>query len=195
MWSARTSREHGVNRLAVGEIDLMPMGGAAGVTDRVDGVGRGLGPLEASQLTLDQRRCGSLAARRDALGEVALEAVAIGDEPLEVGIGRVGFGDEVEEMERAAARRQVDGDGRDDAAGRAGDHEHALGRERPFRAAVDRRLGRRGRRSSVARRRGRSRPSPGSWSVSAISCSAIVVASSPRPKSTDFTSASARSRA
>ena len=94
--------EHGCHGFAVGEVDLVPTRGTSGSADRVDGVGRCFRSLEEGQFALDQSGCCSFAARRDALGQVALETIAIGDRPRQIGIGRVGFGDEVEEMERAA---------------------------------------------------------------------------------------------
>ncbi len=71
---------------------------------------------------------------------VRFDAVAIGDELREIEVGGVGLGDEVEQVEGASAHREVGGDGRHDAAGRAGDHEHAVGREAPVRAPDDRGL-------------------------------------------------------
>ena len=88
---------------------------------------RGLRPFERSQFFLDQRRRGTFAARLDAREQIALQAVFVGDEPLEVGIVRIGLGHQVEQVEGAAGcRGQVGRDRRDDAAGRAGDHENAV---------------------------------------------------------------------
>ena len=95
-------------------------------------------PFERGQFLLDQRRRGALAARLHAREQVALQAVLVGDEALEVGIVRVGLRREVEQVERAAGgRREVGGDGRDDAARRAGDQEDGVLVQRQPGPAVD----------------------------------------------------------
>ncbi len=47
------ARMHGIDCLAVGEVDLMPVGAAPGAADCVDRVGRGLCPLEVSEFEFD----------------------------------------------------------------------------------------------------------------------------------------------
>ena len=128
--------DHRGNGRGVGEVDLVPARGTACCLHRVDRLARGGGPLETAQLPLDERRRRALPACLDPLGQVALEAVAVGVEALEVGIAGVGLGGEVEKMERAGCRgRQVGDDRGDDAAGRAGHHEHGVGGERARRVS------------------------------------------------------------
>ena len=88
---------------------------------------RCLRSLQCCQLFFDQRRRGALAACLDACEQIALEAVLVGHEALEIGIVRIGLGHQIEQIERApGGRRQIGGDGRDDAAGRAGDQEDSV---------------------------------------------------------------------
>ncbi len=63
-WPARTLADDGADRVAVGEVDLVPVRRASGVADRGDGVGGSLRPFEAGQLALDERRGCPLAAWR-----------------------------------------------------------------------------------------------------------------------------------
>ncbi len=133
--------DHRGNGRGVGEVDLVPACGTACCLHRVDRLTRGGGPLETAQLPLDERRRRALPACLDPLGQVALEAVAVGVEALEVGIAGVGLGGEVEKMERAGRRgRQVGDDRGDDAAGRTGHHEHGIRGERARRVSLCRLL-------------------------------------------------------
>ena len=101
---------------------------------------RRLRPLERGQFLFDQCRRGAFASRLNAREQVALQAFLVGDEPFEIGIVRVGFGDQVEQVERAArSGRQVGGDGRDDAARRACDHENGAPVQRQCRGCHRRR--------------------------------------------------------
>ena len=105
-------------------------GGAAPLANRLERAERRPRPLDPRQLALDQLRRRALAAVLDALGEIALELVAIGGKALQVGIVGIRLRHEVEEMERAARRgRQVGRDRGDDAASRPGDQEGRLSRE------------------------------------------------------------------
>ena len=83
--------------------------------------------LQGGQLLFDQRRRGALAARLDAREQIALQAVFVGHEALEVGIRRIRLGHQIEQVERAAGSgRQIGGDGRDDASCRAGDQKDGV---------------------------------------------------------------------
>ena len=100
---------------------------AAGRAHRVDGAPGGLRALQRGQFLFDQRRRGALAARLDAREQIALQAVLVADEALEVGIVRIGLRHQIEQVERAAGSgRQIGGDGRDDTSRRAGDQEHGV---------------------------------------------------------------------
>ncbi len=117
----------GRHGLGVEQVDAVVVGGAAGRFDRLDRGQRGVAPLDAGQLLLDHRRCGAFSRRLEALEDRALEAVAVGGERGEVGIGAVGLGRQIEQVEDAAeARGEVADDGRHDAAGCAGDDEHRV---------------------------------------------------------------------
>ncbi len=81
------------------------------------------------------------AARLNARKQIALQAFFVGGEALEVGIRRVGLRHQVEQIEDAAGCGcQIGGDGGDDAARRAGDHEDAALVESQARLAIGRRL-------------------------------------------------------
>ena len=115
----------------VGEVHLMPVRAAARFANRLDRVERGASALDPRQLALDELRGRTLAALPDPLGELALQPVAIGREASQVGVGGIGLGHEVEQVEGApGGGRQIGGDGRDDAARRPGDAEDRVGSER-----------------------------------------------------------------
>ncbi len=121
-----TAAQLGERRLdgrGVAQIDLMIDGGAP--VGR-DGGHRGEGlrpPLDRGELPLDQHRGDAFAARLEAAREVALEPLPVAREAAEVGVRRIGRRGEIQQMEAAAAARQVAHHGRDDAAGCAGHHE------------------------------------------------------------------------
>ena len=84
-------------------------------------------PLQRRQFFFHQCRRGSLAACLDAREQIALEAFLVGHEALEIGIVGIRLGHQIEQIEGAAGSgRQIGGDGRDDAAGRAGDQEDGV---------------------------------------------------------------------
>ena len=105
----------------------MPARRSAGRTDRLDGVECRTAALEARQLALDELGRGAVARRAHALGQLALEGIAIGREARQVGIAGVGLGHQVEQVEGAPGRREVGRDRRDDAAGGPGHDEHRVG--------------------------------------------------------------------
>ena len=83
--------------------------------------------LEARQLPLDQDRCRALTPLTHPGGELGHEAVAIIGVADQIGVGRVGRGREVEEVECATERSsQVRSDRRHDAAGGTGDEENGV---------------------------------------------------------------------
>ena len=69
--------------------------------------------------------------------KIALEAVFVGHEALEIGIVRIRLRHQIEQVERAAgSRRQIGGDGRDDTSRRAGDQEDGVAVQRQAGLAV-----------------------------------------------------------
>ena len=63
----------------------------------------------------------------DAREQIALEAVLVGHEALEIGILRIGLGHQIEQVERASGGgRQIGGDGRHDTSGRTGDKKDGV---------------------------------------------------------------------
>ena len=135
-------REGIADLLRVGEVDLVPVRGAAGGLDRQHRVQRRAGPLDPRQLALDELRRGLLAGLLQPLDQRALEPVAVGDEALEVGVVAVGGGNEVEEVERGTVGvgGQVGGDRRDDAASAAGDDDRGAFGEAAVRVFLRRTL-------------------------------------------------------
>ena len=119
------------DRVAVGQVDLVPVTLPAGLCTAAMASSGRLGPLDAGQLALDQRGRGPLAAGLDALGQLALRGRPCRTtKRSRSGSAGSGSGDEVEEVEGAAGGgSQVGDDGRDDAACGAGDHEHRVGTE------------------------------------------------------------------
>ncbi|OQC41260.1 MAG: hypothetical protein BWX64_01026 [Acidobacteria bacterium ADurb.Bin051] len=122
------------HRLPVAQVDLVIGGAATGGRDRPHEVGGGPLAFDPGELPLDERGGGALAARLQAGEEIALQPVAVGREPLEIGVVGARRGGEVEE-EEAAGRpsgrlHEVRDDRRDDRAGGAGDHRERLGAER-----------------------------------------------------------------
>ncbi len=85
-------RDGGRNLVRVGQVDLVPVSLPAGALDRVDRVERRAGPLDAGQLALDELRRGPFAVLPDAIGELALEPVAVAGEPRQIRIGRIRCG-------------------------------------------------------------------------------------------------------
>src|SRR5271165_778081 len=104
------------------EVDAEVMRCTAGSAHGVDCALSSLRALQRCQLLLHQRRSGPLAARLYAREEIALQAVFVIDEALQVGAARVGFRDQIEQVERTAGSGcQIGGNGGDDTAGRARD--------------------------------------------------------------------------
>ena len=119
----------------------MPVGLAARRADRVERIQRRAGPFDLGELPLDRLGRRALATVLDAVGQLALEPVPIGDELGEVRIARVGLLDQIEQMEGAAGcRGQVGGDRRNDAAGGSGDAEDGVRSQRPLRVGLGRPL-------------------------------------------------------
>ena len=88
---------------------------------------RSLRPLQGREFLFHQRRRRSLAACLNAGEQIALEAFFVAHEALEVGIVGIRLRHQIEQVEGAAGSGcQVGGDGRDDAASRAGDQEDGV---------------------------------------------------------------------
>jgi hypothetical protein len=99
----------------------------AGGSHRLDRTVCRLRSLQRRQLFFHQGRRGALAARLDACEQITLKAVLVGREALEIGILRIRLGHQIEQVERASGgRRQIGGDGRHDASGRAGDDKDGV---------------------------------------------------------------------
>ncbi len=190
----RTSATAFATASRIREVDAVIVRRAAGRAHGLNGAERRVRAFERGHLLFHQRGSGALAARLNAGEEVAPEAVLIGDEPAQIGVGGVGLGHDVQQVEGAAGgRRQVGRDGGNDAARRAGDEEAGLAAQRHagfrrIRPALPARP------SSGGRPRIRFPPRRDRAAPPSISRSAISAAAAPAPKSTAFTSASGRSR-
>ena len=97
--------------------------------------------LECRQFFFNQRRSGSLPARLYTSEQVALEAIFVAYEALEVRIIRIRFRNQIKQVEGATgSRRQVSGDGGDNTSGRAGDQKNGVLVQRQTRLAIGRGL-------------------------------------------------------
>ncbi len=113
--------------LAIEKIDLVIEDLAAGGADRVDRRPGCSGTLEGRQFPVHLGGGRPLPASLDALEEFALEPVRVGREAFQIGILRIRLRGQIQQVEGAArGRRQIGDDGRDDAAGRAGDQKDGL---------------------------------------------------------------------
>ena len=113
--------------IRIGEVDAEVIRRASRRAHCVDGALRCMRPLQTRQFLFHQRRSGALAARFDALEQIALESVFVAHEPSEVRIVGIGFRNQIQQVERAArCGRQIGGDGRHDTSRRSGDHEDAV---------------------------------------------------------------------
>ena len=111
----------------IGEVDAEVVRRAACRAHCVDGALRCLCPLQRRQFLFHQRRSGALAARFDALEQIALESVFVAHEASEVRIVGIGFRNQIQQVERAArCGSQVGSDGRHDTSRRAGDQKDAV---------------------------------------------------------------------
>ena len=124
----RTSSNTRATAPGVGQVDAVVARRAPGRPHRFDRGQGGGTPLERGELLPDPHGRRPLACGLQPGGEVGLEPVAVGGEPAQVGIGRVGLRGEIEQVERRSACRggQVRGDRRDDAARRPADHDGAV---------------------------------------------------------------------
>ena len=105
-------------------------------TDSIGAQGR-VGALDRHDLAVDRHRRRLLALRLGLLDERELQALAVLADEGDLRVGAGGLGHQVEQVERAAARRgEVGHDRARDAAGRSGDHEHAVLRQREARPSV-----------------------------------------------------------
>ena len=117
-----------LDRVRVGEVAPGASGPCRRPPHRLDRVLGRAGALDARRARARRASAWPLAALPDALGQLALEAVAVGDEAVEVRVAGIGLGHEVEQVEGAARRaREVGRDRGDDAARRAGDDEDRVG--------------------------------------------------------------------
>ena len=117
----------------------MPVRLPARLADRLDRVERRLGALDPRHLPLHQLRRGTLAPLLDALGKLALQPLGVGAGAVEVGVGAIRLGHEVEQVEGPLrGLRQVGGDRRDDAARGPRDAEHRLRAQGAVRVALRR---------------------------------------------------------
>ena len=93
----------------------MPVSGAAGCANRLEGVEGSAGALDPSQVSFDELRRRTLTALLDAVGEFALQPIPVGHEALEIRIGCIRLGHQVEQVEGHRGSGQVSRDGGDDA--------------------------------------------------------------------------------
>ena len=103
----------------------------------MNGVASRLRPLQGCQLFFYKSRRSALATCLDAREQITLEAVLVGHEALEIGILRIRLRDQIEQVERASrGRRQICGDGRNDAAGCTGDYKDGVAVQDQTRLAI-----------------------------------------------------------
>src|SRR5262249_29269724 len=102
--------------LSVGEVDAEIVRGAPCFLHRFDRALCSMCALQGGEFFFYQRRCRSLTACLNASEQVALEVIFIVDKAFEVGILRVGLGDQIKQIKSTAGRgSQVSGNGRNDA--------------------------------------------------------------------------------
>ena len=116
-----------VDGFAVAKVDGVVVDPGPGRLDGVQRAQRRTSALDPGQLLVDEGGRGPLTGRLQPLEDRPLQAVLVGAEGGDVGVGRVGLGDQVEQVERPVrGPSEVGGDRRDDAAGCAGDGEHRV---------------------------------------------------------------------
>ena len=129
----------GGDRGRVSQVDLVEDDLPPGPANRRHGVEGGSGPFDLGQLPLDENGRGPLTPILYPLEQVPFEGVFVGDETVEIGVRRVGFGNQVEKVEGPAGYRgQVGNDRRDNAARGSGHHEDCVRAERQASPAVGR---------------------------------------------------------